>query len=149
LDTEGTQVVNDDESWPTFTGLVIISSVIVIVTLSTFSTPAATSAPIVQQTASPPNSDPDCNSGFNPDRLRIIAELDFSQKDQDVWNALGVAIVAMQIRKAALKANYALSSDESDAVAGQGETLARSRIEDDLGETLDSSRLELEDDPDL
>lgn len=149
-DAEGTRVVKDDESSPTFIGLVIISSVIAIVTLSPFSTLPFTSPPSVRQTESPPHSDPDSSISFNPDRLRIIAELDFSQKDQDVWNALGVAIVAMEIRKAALKANFGMSSEDYDTLVGQGDLSAKTRFEDNFDNKVgNSSSLELQDDPDL
>ncbi|KAL2438354.1 hypothetical protein ABEF95_007557 [Exophiala dermatitidis] len=145
-------VVDDDETLPTLFGMVIISSVIAIVTLSPFS-PIPSQSPI-RQTASPPDSDPGPNSSshlpdFNPDRLRIIAELDFSQKDQDVWNALGVAIVAMQIRREALKANLGVSHHDPEALGDESMSIDGSML-DGLDETFGSfSRLDMEDDPDL
>ncbi|EXJ78753.1 hypothetical protein A1O1_09155 [Capronia coronata CBS 617.96] len=149
-----TRVVADDDSSPTLIGLVIISSVIAIVTLSPFSVQPAQQS--IRQTASPPGSEPDINSStldaldFNPDRLRIIAELDFSQQDQDVWNALGVAIVAMQIRKEALKANAGLSYDDIGGAGGDAMSIDGSRF-DDMDETFGSaSKAEAGvDDPDL
>lgn len=147
-DAEETRVIEDDESSPTLIGLVIISSVLAIVTLSPFSV-LPPQQPI-RQTLSPPHSDPDpapstLGSDFNPDRLRIIAELDFSQKDQDVWNALGVAIVAMQIRKEALKANFGLSYDDIDATGAEAMSVDGSELDETFGSF---SRLEVED-PDL
>lgn len=146
-----TRVVVDDETLPTLFGLVIISSVIAIVTLSPFS-PIPSQSPI-RQTASPPDSDPGPHSShlpdFNPDRLRIIAELDFSQKDQDVWNALGIAIVAMQVRREALKANLGVSHHDLEALGDESMSIDGSML-DGLDETFGSfSRLGMEDDPDL
>ena len=129
LDVNETRVSDDDNS-PTLIGLVIISSVLAIVTLSPFS-PAPEPAEIRAQTASPPDSDPTPDPGTNADRLRIIAELDFSQRDQDVWNALGVAIVAMQIRREALKAN--LGSEDPDDF--EGISVTGSRFDDSMDNT--------------
>ncbi|KIX08562.1 uncharacterized protein Z518_03218 [Rhinocladiella mackenziei CBS 650.93] len=151
-DGDDTRVIDDDKFSPTFIGLVIISSVLVIVTLSPFSLSPPLSQQSVPQTASPPNSDPDLNhpQTFNPDRLRIIAELDFSQRDQDVWNALGVAIVAMQVRSEALKANFGFSHDDLDALGGDAVSIMGSKLGDELEERFGStSKLDFEDDPDL
>lgn len=154
VDPDETRVIEDDGALPTLIGLVIISSVIAVVTLSPFSQPAVFSSPRVRQTASPPSSDPGAQSTHksdsNPDRLRIIAEFDFSQKDQDVWNALGVAIVAMQIRKEALRARSGLPSDDVDMLGADKMSLAGSKLDEDLDETFGSSlRIDMEDDPDL
>ena len=147
-----TRVSDNDDSTPTLIGLVIISSVLAIVTLSPFSQPQPVpraqgqTQPSRTQTASPPDSEPsEVETIVNPDRLRIIAELDFSQRDQDVWNALGVAIVAMQIRREAMKANY--GTEELDVLEGMsmvGDLRLESEMDGDGG-----SRREVEDDPDL
>jgi hypothetical protein len=159
-DTDETRIDPDDESLPTIIGLVIISSVLAIVTLSPFAHTTTTLSPPpppqLHPTASltPPCSDPDLakeaatpQPPFNPERLRIIAELDFSQRDQDVWNALGVAIVAMQIRKEAVQANQGLQS-RVDAAERVGWSPDGTNVEDGtLGNS--SMLLESEDDPDL
>ncbi|EXJ84184.1 hypothetical protein A1O3_04851 [Capronia epimyces CBS 606.96] len=149
-DADETRLMTDNEFSPTLVGLVIISSVLAIVTLSPFSGLAPEKS--TSQTVSPPNSvsNPSTHATeFNPDRLRIIAEFDFSQKDQDVWNALGVAIVAMQIRKEALKANFGLSYDDIDVTGGETISMDGSRF-DDLDETSGNvSKLDVDNDPDL
>ena len=149
-DADETRVADDDASTPSLIGLVMISSVLVVVTLSPFA--PATPEKSNEQMASPPLSDPSSQGSttVNPDRLRIIAELDFSQKDQDVWNALGVAIVAMQIRREALKMNRGYNQDDLSAMDWDGISMAGSRLEDDLEGTSNLSRLQLnDDDPDL
>ncbi|KAK5200079.1 hypothetical protein LTS03_007956 [Exophiala xenobiotica] len=155
-----TRIIDDDDTLPTLVGLVIISSVIVVVTLSPFGQPATPSSPRLRQTVSPPNSDPDheaqqrlASQGTDiTDRLRIIAEFDFSQQDQDVWNALGIAIVAMQIRKEALRANanVSFSYENVEMLGSEIGSVAGSRLSVDLESMYeDSSRLEMDDDPDL
>ena len=139
-DTDETRVADDDASTPTLIGLVIISAVLVVVTLSPFAgPPSANPLP-----ASPDAPSQECTN-ISADRLRIIAELDFSQKDQDVWNALGVAIAAMQVRKEATKANPGLANDDSSVMDWDA-----SRLEDDHEgmSTLSMLRLD-ESDPDL
>jgi hypothetical protein len=145
-----TKVADDDAASPTLIGLVITSAVVTIVTLSPFAPPTI-DVPVL---ASPPPSDliDQGSSDTDPDKLRIIAELDFSQKDQDVWNALGVAITAMQIRKEALKVNPEVDPNDLSAMDWDGMSIVtESRFEDDLdGMSVISSRLQLEDDdPDL
>ncbi|KIW33195.1 uncharacterized protein PV07_00065 [Cladophialophora immunda] len=149
-DTDETRVVDDDATSPTLIGFVIISSVLVVVTLS--SCPTSTLEPQKEQTASPliPGSSFQGATSVKPDRLRIIAELDFSQRDQDVWNALGVAIVAMQVRREALKVNHGFTHDDLSGIDWDVVSEADSRLQDDFegGSTL--SRLQLvDDDPDL
>jgi hypothetical protein len=148
-DADETRVADDDPSTPTLIGLVIISAVLVVVTLSPFApaVPECTN----DERASPPPYDPLSQGGtrFNPDRLRIIAELDFSQKDQDVWNALGVAIAAMEIRQEALKVNCGFTHDDVSAMDWDGMSTPASKFEDDIGNVSTLSRLQLDDDPDL
>ncbi|KIW60010.1 hypothetical protein PV05_00263 [Exophiala xenobiotica] len=150
-----TRTIEDDDTLPTLVGLVIISSVIVVVTLSPFTQPATPYSPRLRQTVSPPNSDHEAQQLASQgtditDRLRIIAEFDFSQQDQDVWNALGIAIVAMQIRKEALRANVSFSYEDAEMLGSEVGSIAGSRMSVDLESMCeDSSRLELDDDPDL
>ena len=150
-DADQTRVANDDDaSTPTLIGLVVISAVLIVVTLSPFA--SSMSENVHDQLSLPPSSDPSAQKGadFNADRLRIIAELDFSQKDQDVWNALGVAIAAMQIRREALKVNCGFTNDDLSVMDWDGMSNVDSRLEDDLGEMSTMSRLQLDDkDPDL
>ncbi|KAK5213991.1 hypothetical protein LTR41_000183 [Exophiala xenobiotica] len=157
---DDTRIIDDDDTLPTLVGLVIISSVIVVVTLSPFGQSVTTSSPRLRQTVSPPNSDPDheaqqrlASQGTDiTDRLRIIAEFDFSQQDQDVWNALGIAIVAMQIRKEALRANanVSFSYENVEMLGSEIGSVAGSRMSVDLESMYeDSSRLDMDDDPDL
>ncbi|ETI21683.1 hypothetical protein G647_08030 [Cladophialophora carrionii CBS 160.54] len=148
-DADETRVADDDPSTPTLIGLVIISAVLVVVTLSPFAPPAPECTH--GEIASPAPSGPSTHGGtsFNPDRLRIIAELDFSQKDQDVWNALGVAIAAMEIRREALKVNRGFTNDDMSAMDWDGMSTPGSKFEDDMGEVSTLSRLQLDDDPDL
>lgn len=143
--TEGdeTRVADeDDTAMPTLIGFVIISSLLVIVTLSPFATAAENDL-----------KDQATSSGkkkFDADRLRIIAELDFSQKEQDVWNAFGVAIAAMQIRREALKASYGPIPDDMSMIDWDMMSTAGSRFGDDLEDFSPSSRPQLPiDDPDL
>ncbi|KAI1610955.1 hypothetical protein EDD36DRAFT_497820 [Exophiala viscosa] len=154
IDADETRVIEDDDALPTLIGLVIISSVIAVVTLSPFSQPVVHSSPRIRQTASPPTSDPGTQSTHKgdciADSLRIIAEFDFSQKDQDVWNALGVAIVAMQIRKEALRARAGLPYDGVDTLGADKMSLAGSKLDEDFDDTFGmSSTIHVEDDPDL
>ncbi|EXJ65931.1 uncharacterized protein A1O5_10907 [Cladophialophora psammophila CBS 110553] len=149
-DTDETRVVDDDASSPTLIGFVIISSVLVIVTLSPF--PTITPDKQNKQTVSPSIGEPSLQDGVSvsPDRLRIIAELDFSQRDQDVWNALGVAITAMQIRREALKVNQGLTIDDLRRVNWDGMLDASSMYQGDFEGTSTLSRLQLDDnDPDI
>ncbi|KAJ9604278.1 hypothetical protein H2200_011112 [Cladophialophora chaetospira] len=149
-DADETRVADDDASMPTLIGLVIISSVLVVVTLSPFAPPTTDNA--VDRMTSPPLSEPSSREGTlsNSDRLRIIAELDFSQKDLDVWNALGIAIASMQIRREALKVNLGLTNDDLSVMDWDGMSTTGSRLEDELGEMSTMSRLQLDDDdPDL
>lgn len=112
--------VQENSETPTLFGLVFISSVLAIMTLSPFTAEKS----ITNPPGSPPISPPVSN-----DCLRTIIDLDFSQKDQDVWNSLGVAIVAMQIRDEALKANTPDMSDD----AWDGASILTSRYgEDDM-----------------
>ncbi|OAP62602.1 hypothetical protein AYL99_01829 [Fonsecaea erecta] len=146
-DPTETRVVEEDASLPTLIGFVIISSVLVIVTLN--SSPAST---LEKQTPSPLIREPSLQGGVsvNADRLRIIAELDFSQRDQDVWNALGVAIVAMQVRTEALKVNRRSTSVELTEIGWEPMPDPDSRLEDDFERSSSVSRLHLiDDDPDL
>ncbi|KAL6248331.1 hypothetical protein RBB50_004586 [Rhinocladiella similis] len=153
-DTDNARVIEDDGTLPTVIGLVMISSVVAVVTLSPFAQPN-TQPPSIRQTASPPLSDQDAqtaptSSSEVTDRLRIIAELDFSLKDQDVWNALGVAIVAMQIRKEALRANASFVYDDMEMLGSEVGSIAGSRLSVDLESLYEgSTRSILEDDPDL
>lgn len=127
-----TRILDGDASSLTLIGLVIISSVLTVVTLNSNSLAAAKEP--VSQTASPPNSNSPTQSpsDFNPDKLRIIADLDFSQRDQDVWNALGVAIAAMQIRREAVKANYGFTSyNDLNIVEFDGMSSVDPRSEDE------------------
>lgn len=144
-DADETRIADANASSPTIIGLVIVSSVLIIVTLSPFSNLPVLVPPV--QTASPPNSDPSSQPSpdCNPDRLRIIAELDFSQRDQDVWNALGVAIVAMQIRREALRVNYGFTDGDLTALNCEDMSNTGSTFEGEI--TM--SRLDLDDDPDL
>jgi hypothetical protein len=157
---DDTRIIDDDDTLPTLVGLVIISSVIVVVTLSPFGQPVTPSSPRLRQTVSPPNSNFDheaqqrlASQGTDiTDRLRIIAEFDFSQQDQDVWNALGIAIVAMQVRKEALRANanVSFSYENVEMLGSEIGSVAGSRMSVDLESMYeDSSRLEMDDDPDL
>ncbi|KEF55771.1 uncharacterized protein A1O9_08522 [Exophiala aquamarina CBS 119918] len=117
--------VQDSSDIPTLFGLVFISSVLAIMTLSPFT---ADKSITHNQTGSQPISQPVSN-----DYLRTIIDLDFSQKDQDVWNSLGVAIVAMQIRDEALKANTPEMTDD----AWDGASILTSRYgEDDMESQL-------------
>jgi hypothetical protein len=143
--TDETRVAEEDEDTPTLIGLVIISSLIVVVTLSPFVSSA--SASVDGQTGTEIGESGSTNQhGSVTDRLRIIAELDFSQRDQDVWNALGVAIVAMQIRHEALK----LNSGKGDlSTMDWDDSMEMSRLDDSLdASTMSRLRLD-EDDPDL
>jgi hypothetical protein len=125
--------VPDTSEIPTLFGLVFISSVLAIVTLSPFTAEKTMTA---SSSGSQFNSPPVFN-----DCLRTIVDLDFSQRDQDVWNSLGVAIVAMQIRNEALKANTADMTDD----AWDGASIITSRYgEDDM-----ESRMGDVGDPDL
>ncbi|KIX92379.1 uncharacterized protein Z520_11853 [Fonsecaea multimorphosa CBS 102226] len=151
-----TRVVDDDAVSPTLIGFVIISSVLVVVTLS--SSPTSTSESQTKQTASPLFTGHSLRgdgvkTSVNPDRLRIIAELDFSQRDQDVWNALGVAIVAMQVRREALKANHGFTPDELAGIdwdVMSEEADSRHQNQDEFEGTSTLSRLQsVDDDPDL
>jgi hypothetical protein len=144
-DTDETRVAEDDEDMPTLIGLVIISSLIVVVTLSPFASSA--SASIDDQMLSELGESANAaQQASATDRLRIIAELDFSQRDQDVWNALGVAIVAMQIRNEALK----LNSGRGDmSTMDWDDSTEMSRLDDSLdASTMSRLRLD-EDDPDI
>ncbi|EXJ56140.1 hypothetical protein A1O7_09071 [Cladophialophora yegresii CBS 114405] len=148
-DADETRVADDDSSTPTLIGLVIISAVLVVVTLSPFAPPTPESLQGEKASAGPSDSSGEGGTSFNPDRLRIIAELDFSQKDQDVWNALGVAIAAMEIRREALKVNREFTNDDVGAMDWDGMSTTGSKFEDDMGEVSTLSRLQLDDDPDL
>ncbi|KAH0847563.1 hypothetical protein FOPE_00799 [Fonsecaea pedrosoi] len=149
IDTDETRVADDDASSPTLVGFVIISSVLVIVTLSPCK--RYTLGPTKPQTDSPstPGTPLRGSASVNPDRLRIIAELDFSQRDQDVWNALGVAIVAMQVRKEAQKVNHGFSRGDTSGTDWDVMSEADSILQDDFEGTSTLSRLQLVDDPDL
>ncbi len=148
MDADETRVADDDASTATLIGLVIISAVLVVVTLSPFQPPS--SETINDHTTSPPPTDPASHqsTNSNSDKLRILAELDFSQKDQDVWNALGVAIASMQIRREALKVNRGLTNEDLRAMDWDVSATG-TRLEDDLGDMSTISRLRLDDhDPD-
>ncbi|KIW21020.1 hypothetical protein PV08_01599 [Exophiala spinifera] len=154
-DTNHTRVIEDDDTLPTMIGLVMISSVVAVVTLSPFAQ-ANTQSPSIRQTVSPPFSDQDAQTAPPPstgevtDRMRIIAEFDFSLKDQDVWNALGLAVVAMQIRKEALRANSSFVYDDMEMLGSEVGSIAGSRLSVDLESLYEgSTRSVLEDDPDL
>jgi len=113
-------VVQDTSEIPTLFGLVFISSVLAIMTLS----PA-----IPEKSATNSPGPQPISPLLTNDSLRTIIDLDFSQKDQDVWNSLGVAIVAMQIRDEALKANAPDMTDD----AWDGTSVLTSRYgEDDM-----------------
>lgn len=125
--------IPDTGEIPTLFGLVLISSVLAIVTLSPFTAEKTVTASASGSQFSSPAVFNDC--------LRTIVDLDFSQKDQDVWNSLGVAIVAMQIRNEALKANTVDMTDD----AWDGASIVTSRYgEDDM-----ESRIGDVADPDL
>lgn len=130
-----------DDSCPTIIGLVLISSVVVVVTLNPLGEQdlgyPATDAP--KTTALPYHSTSSRQAQGNT--LRTMINLDFSKSDQDVWNALGLAIVAMSIRKEALKSNVPQNLDEGWDAA----SFVTSRYgDDDL-----TSRIGDMDDPDL
>ncbi|KAK6381347.1 hypothetical protein LTS17_004404 [Exophiala oligosperma] len=156
-DDDNTRIMEDDDSLPTLIGLVLISSVVAVVTLSPYVQSKTTQSPSIRQTVSPPFSDRDAQTGpplsssEATDRLRIVAEFDFSLKDQDVWNALGVAIVAMQIRKEALRANSSFVYDDMEMLGSEVGSIAGSRLSVDLESLYEGSttRSVLEDDPDL
>lgn len=118
---------------PTLFGLVFISSMVAIMTLSPFTGENQIAASSTNsQSASP---------SISNDYLRTIVDLDFSQKDQDVWNSLGVAIVAMQIRNEALKINACeMTNDVWD-----GASILTSRYGEDDMESLIGAGV----DPDL
>jgi hypothetical protein len=83
-DASATHVLSDgdDDTLPILTGLLICSSLVVVVTMNAHAVPAS-SASVEHE-----------ESG-----LRFIATFDFSEGGMDVWNALAVAIVGMHIRK--------------------------------------------------
>jgi hypothetical protein len=140
-DTGGVEVneINAEEPLPTLIGMVIVETVLAVVTFDLDSAPESASDPGTQ-TATPPISNADQFPDAYLDRLRTITDLDFSQKDYDVWNALGIAIVAMQIRKEALKANIATQ----DVDMWDGASLVDSTFMDDTQSIRDDV-----DDPDL
>lgn len=109
---------------PTLFGLVFISSVLAIMTLSPFTAGSEMAAKSPDSNFLSPSMSNDC--------LRTIVDLDFSQRDQDVWNSLGVAIVAMQIRNEALKVN---ASDMTND-AWDGASIITSRYGEDDMESL-------------
>ncbi|KAK5060234.1 hypothetical protein LTR84_010119 [Exophiala bonariae] len=108
---------------PTLFGLVFISSMLAIMTLSPFTGEIKITGNSKSQSIPP---------SISNDYLRTIVDLDFSQKDQDVWNSLGVAIVAMSIRNEALKVN---ASDMTND-AWDGASILTSRYGDDDMESL-------------
>lgn len=130
-----------DDSCPTIIGLVLVSSVVVVVTLNPLGEQdlgyPATEAP--NTTALPYTST--SSRQAQGSTLRTMINLDFSKSDQDVWNALGLAIVAISIRKEALKSNVPQALDEGWDAA----SFVTSRYgDDDL-----TSRIGDIDDPDL
>lgn len=72
---------SDDDALPILTGLLICSSLVVVVTMNAHAVPSSGEA------------------GDEESGLRFIATFDFSVGGMDVWNALAVAIVGIHIRK--------------------------------------------------
>ena len=94
--SDETHVLDDgDSALPILTGLLICSSLVVVVTLNACAVPTVADAD---------------ESG-----LRFIATFDFSEAGMDVWNALAVAIVGMHVRKMMLL--------QYDAAVEAGETV--------------------------
>ena len=83
--SDETHVLDDgDSTLPILTGLMICSSLVVVVTLNACALPLAVETD-AEETG-----------------LRFIATFDFGEGGMDVWNALAVAIVGMHIRKVML-----------------------------------------------
>jgi hypothetical protein len=87
--SDATHVLEEyDDNLPILTGIMICSSLVVVVTLDAHTVSSASFF------SSENRTDAQDESG-----LRFIATFDFSNGAMDVWNALAVAIVAMHIRK--------------------------------------------------
>lgn len=77
---------------PVLTGLMICSSLIVIVTLNS-------AALMASRGKLSPNRRGSLQAAKDESGLRFIATIDFSKEDMDVWNSLAIAICVMRIRK--------------------------------------------------
>ena len=99
--SEGIDKNTDHDDLPTLYGLLICSSLVMIVTMAADTTPATASrhTPSPSPSPSPPHSSP----GQTDPGLRMIATFDFSKTGEDVWNALAIAIVVMKIRNTMLQ----------------------------------------------
>jgi hypothetical protein len=101
--------VLDDDSLPILTGLLICSSLVVVVTMNAHAVPSAE----------------DEESG-----LRFIATFDFSEGGMDVWNALAVAIVGMHVRKMMVR--------QYEVAVERGEVERWGLVDDGKGEDPDA-----------
>jgi hypothetical protein len=123
ISNEETQIaVGDSDDLPILIGIIICSSLLMIVTLNAHTLPppvlttktcppphivspqsqSSTSSDIVLKKEEGPDPEtPNTAVGAEVEDsgLRVIATFDFSDARQDVWNALAVAIVAMCTRK--------------------------------------------------
>ena len=78
----------DDDTLPILTGIMICSSLVVVMTLNAHTIPSASFSSSETRTDTQDETGP-----------RFIATFDFSNGAMDVWNAFAVAIVAMHIRR--------------------------------------------------
>lgn len=118
--SEATHVLEDDADLPILTGIIICSSLVVIVTLNAHTVPPE-----------PTSSAESKNDAKDESGLRFIATFDFSESGMDVWNALAVAIVAMHIRKMMLL-QYELAQEAGECDAGGNwELIAPENASDD------------------
>lgn len=107
-DNEDTRVVDsdDEEELPILYGVLICSTIIMIVTMNSHH--AASSAKM----GKPFDHEADSSSG-----LRLIATFDFSNKGQDVWNALAIVILVMCIRQTMLN-QFEVAVESGQAESG-------------------------------
>lgn len=120
---EETKVVDDTGSdLPALIGLMIASSVLAVFTLNAHSLPPDGTIPTDSQPGLGPSALPGDKQGesLGPEKvldeseLRFIATFDFSVHEQDVWNALSVAIVAMQIRRIAVETQKSAEGEDDE-----------------------------------
>ena len=83
---------NEESKLPILTGLIICSSLVIIVTLN--------SGALHPENIEIPGHRRDSNDESG---LRFMATVDFSEENMDVWNALAIAICVMRIRKTMLE----------------------------------------------
>ncbi|RVX74220.1 hypothetical protein B0A52_02052 [Exophiala mesophila] len=136
-----THVDEEYKDCPTMIGLVIVSSVVVVVTLNHLGDHDQEHPTTIGLKETALKNSSTTFAQTQPGTLRTMINLDFSKSDQDVWNSLGVAIVAMSIRKEALKSNVPQILDDGWDAA----SFVTSRYGDDDM----TSRLGDIDDPDL